>query len=262
MKKTYLYILFCLVLFSSCASSSYYYQLYEVKPTQKSLSMNGDLIYEDTNCKIFYSFWSNGGDAGFDFYNKTDEDIYLLLDKSNFILNGVAYDYFKNREFSESQKKTLAVGKTGYYKKGDAIGSVGEGFQYGNSVKIIEDSIVRIPAGTRKSISEYKIVNSVIRDCNLLRYPRKEKDIKNSNYDESNTPYIFGNLLRYRFNGDLYTVKNDFFISKITNYNSNSFKYLSYDEFCGVKQFTKTSYFKYSKPSNFYLKYSNPTYVK
>ena len=255
MKKTHLYILFCLALFSSCVSSSYY-QLYEVVPTEKSLSINSDLIYEDTNCKISYSFWSNGGDAGFDFYNKTDEDVYLLLDKSNFILNGVAYDYFKNREFSESQKKTLAISKTGYYKKGDAIGSVGEGFQYSNSVKIIEDSIVRIPAGTRKSISEYSITNDITRNCDLIRYPRSEKDITNSNYDESNTPYIFGNLIRYRYGGDLYTVKNNFFISKITNYNFDDFKYVSFNEYCGVKQLTPTFYFNYSKPSNFYLKYS------
>ena len=255
MNKTYLYILFCLVLFSSCASSSYY-QLYEVKPTQKSLSIDDDLIYEDANCKIFYNFWSNGGDAGFDFYNKTDEDIYLLLDKSNFILNGVAYDYFKNREFSESKKKSLAVSKSGYYKKGEAIGGIGEGFQYGNSVKIIEDSIIRIPAGTQKSISEYLINNSLVRNCDLPRYPRTKKDVRNSNFDELTTPFVFGNLVRYRHNGNLYSVKNNFYVSKITNYNYNDFTYQKYDEFCGLKKRYPTSYFRYSKPTNFYIKYS------
>ena len=55
MNKTYVYILFCLALFSSC-QPMLYDQMYEVKPTKKTAPINDELVYEDSNCKISYNF--------------------------------------------------------------------------------------------------------------------------------------------------------------------------------------------------------------
>ena len=120
MKKIHIAII-SLILFSSC-QPMLYYQMYEVKPTKNTAPINDELVYEDSNCKISYNFWSNGGNAGFRFYNKTNDDIYLLLDKSNFILNGVAYDYYKNREYTTSKGTSMST--TTFSQSGAAVSAL------------------------------------------------------------------------------------------------------------------------------------------
>src|SRR5574344_2203434 len=85
-------VLFMGMTMSSC-SKNVYYQL--CKTTSENVtSQKEGMVYEDANCKIVYNLWRDGGDAGFLFQNKTKEIVYLELDKSFFIKNGVAYDYF------------------------------------------------------------------------------------------------------------------------------------------------------------------------
>ena len=103
-------------LLTSCATN--FYQVYQVTPTANIEANENYLIFEDENCKVSYDLWSNGGNIGFRCFNKTDEDIYLDLEKSYFILNGTAYNYYKNRVFTKSissgssESRSLAASKS------------------------------------------------------------------------------------------------------------------------------------------------------
>jgi len=98
------------VFLTSCATTSFY-QVYKAVPTDKSIKTENYLIYEDDNCKISYNFWGEGGNIGFYIYNKTNENVYLNLEQSFFVLNGIAYDYFKNRVYTHSTSSGSSASK-------------------------------------------------------------------------------------------------------------------------------------------------------
>ena len=121
MRKTYLVCLvtacFALLL-QSCGTYYDYIQMLSAKPINQSSpisQVNGGLLYEDDNCAVFYKFWSDGGDAGFEFYNKTDKIIYLDLSKTFFIKNGVAYDYYQDQTVTETESSNTSISHTKGY---------------------------------------------------------------------------------------------------------------------------------------------------
>jgi hypothetical protein len=92
-----------------------YIQMLATKPVNQSApisQVNGGVLYEDENCAVFYKFWSDGGDAGFEFYNKTNEIIYLDLSKTFFIKNGVAYDYYQDQTVTKTKSSNVSVAST------------------------------------------------------------------------------------------------------------------------------------------------------
>jgi len=221
MKK--LIYLFLTLLMTSCATT--FYQVYNVKPNQEKNTKTDNLFFEDENCKITYDLWANGGNIGFDIYNKTDENVYVYLNESNFILNGFAYDYYKNRTFTTTE----------------------------GTIK--EDSIIRIPAKTTKRISEYTINSTRITDCDLKKYPSR-KTIKTKSYSIEQSPIIFSNIITYETKGEKMTVQNEFYVSEIANYPATEFFEYKYTEYCGKKSESKTKFNKFYNTDKFYIKYS------
>jgi hypothetical protein len=231
-----------------------------------------ELVYDDENCKITYNLWEDGGNIGFVFLNKTDKNIYLNLDESFFVLNGVAYDYYQNRTFTKSSsvstsasrnasasKSVTGVNVDGYIQTNriavtNTIGvSAAEGF----SVSYLEERIICIPAKTSKSIAEYKINGSLFRNCELLRFPlpRQAKTIK---LTKAESPMVFSNRLSYSFgrNDVLIKVQNEFYVSEITNYPEREMFTKQYDEFCGKRNLKPSLYFSHESADKFYLKYT------
>lgn len=102
---------------ASCASVYDFVQVLRTQPTSadsKIKEFYGGMLYEDDICAIYYNFWSEGGNMGYEFHNKTNEIIYLDLGKSFFILNGIAYNCFNNRTYMNSQTTTL-VSSTAHF---------------------------------------------------------------------------------------------------------------------------------------------------
>jgi hypothetical protein len=83
--------------------------------TKQTTAKNGGMVYEDENCAIFYKFWSNGGDAGFEFYNKSKSIIYIDLSKTFFIKNGVAYDYYTDKTVTNTKSSHTTTTKSETY---------------------------------------------------------------------------------------------------------------------------------------------------
>ena len=110
MKKilTFTLVSVFLMLLQSCGAYYEYIQILSTKPinnVEKTTLTNGGVLYEDENCAVFYKFWDEGGDAGFEFYNKTDEIIYLDLTKTFFIKNGIAYDYYEDKTVTDTETR-------------------------------------------------------------------------------------------------------------------------------------------------------------
>lgn len=267
-----LYAISIVLFMTSCATTSFY-QVYNVKPIEESITNTDELFFEDENCKISYNLWENGGNIGFNFHNKTDNNIYVKLNESNFILNGFAYDYFKNRTFTTSESKSASTSNTStgsvavtginVYNniqtnqvKSSSSANISSSVGYAVSIK--EDSLICIPPNTTKRISEYSINNSLIRNCDLFKYPRR-KEIKIKSYTEEKSPIVFSNKITYEINGNSKLVENEFFVSEITNYPESEFFESKYDEYCGQKSSVQTKYYKFYDIDKFYIKYSKGT---
>ncbi|MCX8479476.1 MAG: hypothetical protein ORN56_06765, partial [Chitinophagales bacterium] len=61
-------LIFLTLLLSSCASSVYY-QVFNAQIENGTIAED-KIIFEDKNCIASYNLWSEGGDIGFNIFNK------------------------------------------------------------------------------------------------------------------------------------------------------------------------------------------------
>ena len=268
--KNYLIVILLTVLtLSSCKTT--FYQVYRATPADRSMANKDALVYEDENCEVTYNLWSHGGNMGFGFFNKTKENIYLNLDECFFVHNGVAGDYYLDREFtqssnmgSKSSRKTGAsvaltgLNFLGLIQTNQGTAEVSESLMTssGSSVSVKEKKIVTIPPGTLKFIYEYNINQNLYRDCDLLRYPKRSQ-VRTLQFMKDDSPYVFSNRIAYRVGESAEPVQfeNEFYVSEITNYPEKEIVDKEYDEFCGEKSMERKSFFKIMAPDRFYIMY-------
>ena len=254
----------------SCSSNTYY-QVYKAEPVGEMKKNADALVYEDNNSRILYNLWEDGGNMGFQFYNKTNEPIFLHLDKSFFILNEVAHDYYLNRVTTYSNSSEVSSSLNSYASKGITgfnifnlpqtnqvtVGNTaGATSSSGKSTSFKEAEIVMIPAKSSKVIMEYNITKSVLRNCDLIRYP-KRKEIQTQTYSSTNTPLDFSNRITYAVgqNPELIKLENRFYISEIANYPEKEIIVEEYEEFCGEKSAVKSKFFENVAPNKFFVRY-------
>ncbi len=266
----FLVIIIIAGIFSSC-SNNIYYQVYKAETSSDIIQKENLLVYEDENTRVTYNLWDEGGNIGFQFYNKTDEPLYLHLDKSFFILNNVAHDYYRNRETTYSNNAEVATAQSSYSSR--AISgfnlynlfqtnqssnnrAVGLKSSTGKAVSYKEEERLIIPAKTAKFIMEYSINESVLRNCDLLRFPSR-RDIKTVSYSKENSPLEFSNRIAYSLGQDeeLYEFENQFYVSEISNYPSKEIIVSEKEEFCGEKNQVPGEYFKDVAANKFFVKY-------
>jgi len=275
MKKS---LLLCVIgmLLSSCSPTVLlYYQVYKVQPTNEISKSDNSLVYEDSNCEVRYNFWREGGNVGFLFHNKSDQNIYVNMKESFFIYNGIAYDYYKNREFtsstsiSESSMYTQSVTSSygvmgtrgvsatvsGYSYPGLVSAGVGANKTVGASVSatsaasassgfgvnVKEQDIICIPPKSAKVISEYNVNELLYRDCNLFLFPSK-KQIRTSSFSEDNSPYIFSNRISYIIENTNSPIKMEhkFYVSEISNYPEEDIIGYRTNKYCNDEQTTSS----------------------
>jgi len=283
-----LILLLCtaVLLMSSCAPAVYY-QVYKVQPVN-NLSESNNLIYEDANCKVVYDFWGKGGNAGFLLYNKSDKNIYINMEESFFVRNGIAYDYYQDRtslnstsrssEYSYSTTDTYAIisaialtsalyNYQGYgqansrfmettYSSG-ASKSTAYSTTSSSGVNFREKNIICIPPKSAKIISEYSINESLYRDCNLFLYPTK-KEIRTSSFSEENSPLVFSNRISYTIEGtdDIMKMEHKFYVSDISNYSHIDIIEEIVNKNCEDERSSYQKSFKGSSPYRFYIRYT------
>lgn len=267
--KKIIYFAFLTLLVTSCKSLTYY-QILSTTPVENVAIVENNLVYENKECKITYDFWSEGGDIGFIFQNKTNEMIYLKLDECFFVLNGMANNYYRNRTFTGS-KSTVASFASGLSASTTtsnasftnenrmAIGNVhGLTSRNESSVTFNEEKMVCIPSNSYKVISEYLISESMYRDCDLLRYPMTKKQTRTLSYTKDNSPIVFGNRIAYTIgkSNEIKHIENNFFVDKITNYPENDVIEQKPAKVCDEMTLLMKRYFKTASPNMFYFQYS------
>ncbi len=269
--KKLLFIGAVVTLLTSCNVTSNYYQIYKTNTSDNIVKKGDLLVFEDENCSVTYNLWNEGGNVGFNIYNKTNKNLYLNLEESFFVFNGIANNYYKNRVFSNSVNSgaTYSTGVmasksvTGYNflnllqtNKVAVASNTGIVNSSGYSVSYNEEKIVSIPPKTSKYIVEYSINNSLYRDCDLYKYPTK-KQINTKSFTKSDSPFVFSNKISYYIDTPDKLIKfdNSFFVSEIANYPESEAFYSKIDENCGQKSMTKSYYFNDKSPDKFYVKY-------
>lgn len=268
--KNILFFALIAMMLTSCVST--YFQVYKAVPSDKLVVKDSLLVYEDESCKVSYNLWGEGGNIGFQFFNKTDKNIYLNLEESFFILNGVSYDYYRNRVFTSSTSSGATTSRGATATKSvtglnyldliqtnriSATNTVGLMTSSGFSVSYNEKKIVCIPSKTSKIISEYNINESIFRDCDLFKYPTK-KQVKTKTFSKEQSPLVFSNRIAYTIGQTDSFIKfeNEFYVTEISNYPESEMFESKYDEFCGQISPIKTKYFKNASADRFYIKYT------
>lgn len=124
MKKNIIYFLaicFICSFITSCAPMQYM-QIATLKSEQVELQTDGSFKSRNSEFTIEYDFWSNYGNVGFLITNNSDKDLYLNLEKSYFINNGYAYDYYQNRVFIYSSISSSSSSSTA--SRSSAVGNL------------------------------------------------------------------------------------------------------------------------------------------
>ena len=254
MKKLFILaaVIFAVLSFQSCGTYYEYIQLLSTKPVQENAPItqtNGGVLYEDEDCAIFYRFWDERGNPGFEFYNKTDKIIYIDLSKTFFIKNGTAYDYFQQQTITNTQSSSASTseyfklsathsyspsisqyysGNFGYTPTASSLTtnvttttinstSQTSTSAFYSSISTTNNPILLIPPKSSKFICNFYITESEIVDCNLKYYPEQSSKIE---YTIENSPIIFGNYITFKVgeNSQYRNIKNEFYVSEISNY--------------------------------------------
>ena len=196
----------------------------------------------------------------------------MNLEESFFILNGISYNYYRNRVFTSSTNSgatasrgasaSKSVTGTNYFdlfqmNRISTTKTVGLMTSSGFSVSYNEEKIVCVPSKSSKIISEYNINESLFRDCDLFKYPTK-KQIKSKTFSKEQSPLVFSNRIAYSFSqsDNLIKFENEFYVTEISNYPESEMYESKNDEYCGQKSRVIIEYFKNVSADKFYIKYS------
>ncbi len=248
----------CIGLLSSC--STQFYQIYDAESQMvKFTEGSSTMTYDDVNCRIEYNLWMEHGNAGFTFYNKTDDVIHLQLDQSFYVLNGIAFDYFQDRIFTNGSNAVVKNSSGSVTNLGifSVYSDVNSGVvSSSSSISTNEAKVISVPAKASKRISEFDINQIVFRDCDLQRFPTAKMNAV-KNFNSADSPLRFYNNIVFT-KGESTTktmVRNDFHISQITNITEKNMYKNGVDEFCNQRGGGIVKIAPKKAPNRFYVKY-------
>ncbi len=262
MKKVSIILFSVLALALGSCSKSVYYQVYQTQSTNadKCQLSDGYMMHEDSYVTVKYNFFAEEGNAGFWLTNNTDSVVFINLAESFFIMNGMANDYFKAREWTSTKSQTISTskkeGKNKNNKKSNEV-STGSSSTSTSATAYIERGMVMVPPHATRYVSEY-IINGTMMDlCNVTDTPKKGKSAGLS-YTEENSPIKFGNYITYTVGvkGRKMAVSDNFFVSQIINVNSGSmFEMVREKNACGKESGSKVEKMLYTTADRFYVTY-------
>ena len=295
MKKFY-YAFILLALATSCSTVSYC-QIGVLSSDNVEMNDRGQYKYSQNELTISYNFWSYGGKVSFSVTNKTDNDIYLLMDCSHFINNGWAYDYYKNRVYtisessSSSTRSTIgasannaaqlngtlntSLSSTNAKYSGISVSqdisimateSESYGSQLGYSVKFPESKSICIPAHSSKHFSEFQILDRAYRQCGFARDSKDTEGEKLTFPNANSSPTCIENRLVFKINGQIVPIVNNFYVKEYINIlNSEGYAYLlTYRTKCNgdaLSTFADKKIYKHAMRNSFYTDYTYNHYV-
>ena len=274
--KNYSFLLYVMTAIL-CSSCSYkYLQVYNISADDLKKEQ-GSFVYEDDLCRISYDFWGNGGNIAFSFENLTDENLYIVMPKSSYIINGEAFDYYSGREFSnrvtEGTDRTsgvsIAASALGFWTPSLMLGSRSNslGITKSNSssvsytVSTKEQEYVCIPPKSWKILGGYSISDIIYKECDNSSFNYPNRNSEPITYSLEDTPIVFRNRIAVSdcnpAIGKLHFIDNQFYVSEVCNYKDRedvTFTSTQRDE-CGKITSETTRVSLISAPDRFYNEY-------
>ena len=254
-----------------------------------TLSDDGSFKFDKDDIVINYNFWADGGQMSFVITNNMDVDVYVDLNRSFLVVNGMTFDYYQNRTYTTTSSSTVvnssSFGASNTYAMANAVANayassygntasaIGTGSSYGSSrttayssrttssntvnkgVQYSEKEGVWIPAHASRHFSEFSLMEAPYRQCGFARNPGKKENAV-LNFNQKNSPYVFDNELMFVIKGQEKRVVNSFYISGILNIQRDE----TYeDEFAldcdGNKTTEMIRIYKFSSPNRFFINY-------
>ena len=271
MKKMVYYATTLLVLFTSCVTEKYYYQVYEVKSPDVSQKENV-LSYENPDCRIAYNLWSEGGNLSFLIHNKTDKNLYVVMARSFFILNGVANDYYTESSYSHSvtnsaaltASKQLSVDRfltDGYYWYPSRLSrqlGTSVGMSTTETIETKEAAFVCVPPKSAKFVRGFNLSDHIYKDCDNSseNYPKSTSSVVL--FTQGDTPLSFRNRIAYTFNeqsSEIKYIEHQFWLSSLQNYSEKTAISKQKIEECETKARKVQRSFTMYSPNKFYNRY-------
>lgn len=226
--KKILLLLFIAIILSSCGSS--YYQIYDVASNIKE--QNNQYVVENEDCTVSFNFWDSKGNAAFTFYNKTDNNLYIPLASSSFIMNGYSKSLFDNVDVTVLVSRT----ETNTYKS---------------------NSIICVAPHSSFVIYDNKLVDRIYKFCDVNKdYP---KGTYGENFTEEDTPLNFRYHILYSYNMNAEQTKAltpAFYVSRIENFKSKVITESKIVKDCNTYQNIERVSLKNQSPKRFYIKMS------
>lgn len=253
--KRIISILAISMLVASCTTTYHFQVLETTSDNPKIKTDEKQTEYEDENCIIIYDMWEKNGKAGFYFYNKTDQIITIDLEKSFFVRNGEAFDYYRQEILNTGSSVSLTRGGATYWGYGI---STANSKQVANSTQltVFAPTTIVIPPKCYKEISKFEIKDEIIRTCDLNINPAKRS--VPVHFDKENSPFKFSNIITYSV-GDAkpITISNDFYVHTIFNVISWEFYRYETKRNCDFRGEPNVSvkYFFMNPRNGFYIKY-------
>lgn len=270
MKNSSLFSALALLLLTAC-SQPVFYQVYELQSPDVSVQ-NNMLAYENSDCSVKYNTWAEGGNLSFLITNKTDKNLYIVMPKSFFILNGVANDYYTESSYTRSVTNTAQLAASrqvsiggflsdGYYWYPSTLGrqfGASVGTSLTESVETKEAPFVCVPPKASKFIKGFNISDHIYKDCDNYKFNYPSRVSPTVEYQQSNTPLSFRNRIAYTFDensGDTRYLDHSFWMSSLRNYAPKGA--LSKQKFqeCETKAKRTMKSFVMSAPNRFYNRY-------
>lgn len=254
--KRFAYLFAIILSISSC--KSWYYQIATLSSNNASLDASSRMVFTEGDYSLVYDFWTESGQVSFKFENNSDVDVYVDLKRSFFLINGVTYDYFQNRSWTQSQSSyngaTATVGGASFSYPG-IKGSVSNstGSSSASAVEYKEKEGVWVPAHTCRYFNEFTLLGSPYRECGFDRFPSHTTEL---NFTEETSPYKYNNVLKLVVGNEELTLNSSFYIRNLTNASENTIVFYDYPRNCkGDKMGYLVRYIKNGGPNKFYNKY-------
>lgn len=224
-----------------------YYQIQEFKKTQ-AVNTLPDNIFKNNDLVIEYDFWSRNGFTDFKISNTSDSLIYLDLELSHFVMNGLASPYYTNQVQKESNAYVSSRINSRIY------GYSSNGVKYETSNTLIPSKILIIPPQTHKMVKGFNIA-LLYKACNLKHFT----DSSSIRFNDTISPVVIQNLFYYTKGSTTKTLssfENELSLNRVINVNQSKFYSFDYKYDCNQKASVyKFPYSKFKLNNRFYLEY-------
>lgn len=235
------------------------YQVVELK-SETSTNSDNSVIFENSDLKVSYNFWSLGGQIGFTIYNKSDKPIYLDWDKTHLIYNGFSYEYWydieSNSQVSVSKSVSYGAGSSSYSSQ--SWWGVNAKKTVTNVEKSRPKKILEIPSQSSIYVQKFHLINEPYFTCDFS-FDKTPKDLIDVSFEKTNSPIVFRNYITYSLDqkcDSLKVMDNSFYASKISNMDMKVFKGNNKTEnkcnYIGTKIEEQTFEYPYYKPNCFF----------